>query len=479
MADRSMKNEGTDKNNRNRRTAPEDDTSCYETVCYQNMGFQYQVRLFYDSTPVQYFFTFLILVNFVIILISATSWAIENDDVHADLKSVDRIFVYIFLAELIINLYGNWFWHFWQVSRWNWFDFIVITLSLASPVMSAIRVARVVRLLRVLRVAGKLQSLRTIISTFDRSMNSVAAVVALLLMLMCIYAVFGVHEYKIKDPENFGDIGKAMFTMFQLVTGENWPELARPLMYGRPAEGNPYAIKATSSAPIFFVSFMVIAALTTIEVVAAIFLDKMAEAKDYVKEAQALHLAEEKAKEDIIREKVLWVQRFNAKEINGGELKAELAKLDERERSIDDGHLNKDEIKEKVDKAKQMDLLGNMSQIAMQTIHTADRDGDGIIDREEMMHLSSRQKAFAKQYVGSDGRVDMNTINSAIDSSKARGSAIAVEMTAPVDNDNDLVVSDEMMRVLDKFSKKIDQIDVRLGRIEGQLGTRRGALLDA
>lgn len=134
-----------------------------------------------------------------------------------------------------------------------------------------------------------------------------------------------------------------------------------------------------------------------------------------------------------------------------------------------------------------MDLLGNMSQMAMQTIHTADRDGDGIIDREEMMHLSTRQKAFAKQYMAADGRVYMNTLNTAIDSSKARGSAIAVEMTpavndgsiAPVDNDNDLVVTDEMMRVLSKFSDKIDQIDVRLGRIEGQLGTRRGALLDA
>merc|ERR1711881_348971 len=94
---------------------------------------------------------------------------------------------------------------------------------------------------------------------------------------------------------------------FQLVTAENWPDLARPLMYGDPENG----ITAAPAAPFFFVSFMIIAALTTIEVVAAIFLDKMAEAKDYVKEEQALALAEEKAREDIVIERVKIIGQYN------------------------------------------------------------------------------------------------------------------------------------------------------------------------
>merc|ERR1719359_2562770 len=181
-------------------------TAC-DKLLYQNLGFQMRVRLWYDSVSVQYFFTLMILLNFIIILIAATPYGLDNKDVKDLLGSMDRVFVYIFLAELLINMYGNWFWHFWQVTRWNWFDFIVIALSLSSPVMSAIRVARVVRLLRVLRVAGKLQSLRTIIATFDRSTSCVAAVMALLLMLMCIYAVFAVHDFRDHDPDNFGDLG--------------------------------------------------------------------------------------------------------------------------------------------------------------------------------------------------------------------------------------------------------------------------------
>lgn len=375
----SDKKKGEKKGNGN---APS--TSTLDLLAYKNLGFQMQVRLWYDSVPIQYFFTGMILLNFIIILISATSWAMDNPDVDANLKSIDRVFVYIFLIELLINMYGNWFWHFWEVSRWNHFDFIVISLSLVSPVMSAVRVARVVRLLRVLRVAGKLEALRTIIATFDRSMGAVGAVVGLLLMLMCIYAVFGVHDYKDKDPENFGDLGRAMFTMFQLVTGENWPELARPLMYGKPAHDGKPAIPSAGSAPFFFVTFMIIAALTTIEVVAAIFLDKMAEAKDYVKEEAALHLQEEKAKEDIVRDRVDLIKKFNAGDIPGEELQDELDRLKQREDAINAGKLNKAQVKSRVEQSKTMRLSMDMAEALRQQVTSMDKDGDGNIDQEEM-----------------------------------------------------------------------------------------------
>lgn len=352
--------------------------SVLDNLAYKNLGFQMQVRLWYDSVSVQYFFTGMILLNFIIILISATRYAMDDPDINDNLKAMDRVFVYIFLVELIINMYGNWFWHFWQVSRWNWFDFIVISLFLASPVMSAIRVARVVRLLRVLRVAGKLESLRTIIATFDRSMNSVGAVIALLLMLMCIYAVFGVHDYRDKDPVNFGDLGKAMFTMFQLVTGENWPEVARPLMYGSDT------VKSAISAPFFFVSFMIIAALTTIEVVAAIFLDKMSEAKDYVLEEASLHLAEEKARENIVRDRVAVISRFNAGELNGDELQDELDQLTEREKAIEEGRLDATEVEKKVNQEITMHLSMDMANALKGSLSAMDRDGDGQVDESEM-----------------------------------------------------------------------------------------------
>lgn len=351
-----------------------DNTGALNALAYKNLGFQMQVRLWYDSNCSQYTFTGLILLNFIIILFSATTWAMENSEVNDTLKSLDRVFVYIFLVELLINMYGNWFWHFWQVSRWNWFDFIVITLSLVSPVMSAVRVARVVRLLRVLRVAGKLESLRTIIATFDRSMGAVGAVVALLLMLMCIYAVYGVHDYKDKDPENFGDLGKAMFTMFQLVTIEGWPDIARNLM------------ETAGSAPFFFVSFMIIAALTTIEVVAAIFLDKMAEAKDYVKEEQALHIQAEKDMEIVVKDRVALIGKFNAGDITGDELQDGLDKLKERERVIENSKLSKDEVEDKVNKSNTMRMSMDMADALKASINmtSLDSNGDGVVSQMEM-----------------------------------------------------------------------------------------------
>jgi len=321
----------------------------------------------------------MILLNFILILIAATPYGLDNPDVKDTLAEYDKVFVYIFLLELIINMYGNWFWHFWEVTKWNHFDFVVIALSLASPVMSAVRVARVVRLLRVLRVAGKLESLRTIVATFDRSMGAVGAVVALLLMLMCIYAVFGVHDYKNKDPENFGDLGKALFTMFQLVTIEGWPDIARSLM------------KVSDSAPIFFVSFMIIAALTTIEVVAAIFLDKMAEAKDYVREEQELALKEEQQREDIVREHITVIGKYNTGEITESELQNQIEELQKRDDALKGGRLDKAQVEEKVNKERTMHMsmdMANAFKDASGGMSGAfgifDADGDGKIDDQEM-----------------------------------------------------------------------------------------------
>lgn len=351
----------------------------FDKLAYKNLGYQMRVRLWYDSANVQYFFTGMILLNFITILISATSFALaKTAEAKANketLQVIDQVFVFIFLIELVINMYGNWFWHFWEVSKWNHFDFIVIALSLAVDNFSAVRVARVVRLLRVLRVAGKLESLRTIVATFDRSMNAVAAVVALLLMLMCIYAVFGVHEFHTNDAVHFGDLGKAMFTMFQLVTIEGWPDIARDLM------------KVSGPAPFFFVSFMIIAALTTIEVVAAIFLDKMAEAKDYVKEEQALALAEEKAREDIVIERVKIIGQYNEGQISGDELRDSLDVLAKRDDDLKTGRLDKDQVEAKVEKERSMHLsmdMANALKTSVDLTSVFDTNGDGNVDQGEM-----------------------------------------------------------------------------------------------
>lgn len=154
-------------------------------------------------------------------------------------------------------------------------------------------------------------------------------------------------------------------------------------MYGDPENG----ITAAPAAPFFFVSFMIISALTTIEVVAAIFLDKMAEAKDYVKEEQALALAEEKAREDIVIERVKIIGQYNEGQISGDELRDSLDVLAKRDEDLKTGRLDKDEVEDKVNKERSMHLsmdMANALKTSVDLTSVFDTNGDGNVDQGEM-----------------------------------------------------------------------------------------------
>lgn len=88
--------------------------------------------------------------------------------------------------------------------------------------------------------------------------------------------------------EYYGTFGRALFTLFQVMTGESWAEaIARPLIFG--LESN--AIIST----IFFVSFIILTQIVLINVVVAVLLDKFTagdeeEEPDEVDAAQLLEL---------------------------------------------------------------------------------------------------------------------------------------------------------------------------------------------
>ena len=62
----------------------------------------------------------------------------------------------MFLLELLLNLYCNWFWEFFE-SGWNLLDLVVVTLSLVAlgPIPIPISVVRMIRVFRVIRVFGR------------------------------------------------------------------------------------------------------------------------------------------------------------------------------------------------------------------------------------------------------------------------------------------------------------------------------------
>ena len=60
----------------------------------------------------------------------------------------------------------------------------------------------------------------------EEAIPGVSNAFSILILVMAIYAILGVNLFGPKFPYYFGNFGRAMFTMFQVMTGESWCEAA-------------------------------------------------------------------------------------------------------------------------------------------------------------------------------------------------------------------------------------------------------------
>ena len=105
-----------------------------------------------------------------------------------------------------------------------------------------------------------------------RSLPPIGSLLVLTLLLMFVYGMVGWILFHEEDPENWGNIGDAMLTLFVMLTLENWPSVPR----GRP--GDPPA------SWIFFVSYILIASFLVINILLAIIINSMEEVREAERE---------------------------------------------------------------------------------------------------------------------------------------------------------------------------------------------------
>jgi voltage-gated sodium channel len=148
-------------------------------------------------------------------------------------------------------------------SGWNVFDFGVVMVSLlpmAGPFATVVRLARV---LRVARLVTGMPELRLIVGTMLKSIPSMGHVVMLLGLLMYVYGVVGYHLFARVDPEGFGSLGRAVRTLFVIITLEGWVEIMQR------------SEQATAWASAYYVSFIVVAVFVVINLFIAVVIDNL------------------------------------------------------------------------------------------------------------------------------------------------------------------------------------------------------------
>ena len=94
---------------------------------------------------------------------------------------------------------------------WNTFDFVVVLMSYVSNVS-------LMRLLRLLKVMGKVEELRVLLLGLVAGIRAVTAIMILLMLVIFLYAVVGVLYFGGNDPGHFGNLERAMLTLFQCAT---------------------------------------------------------------------------------------------------------------------------------------------------------------------------------------------------------------------------------------------------------------------
>ena len=75
-----------------------------------------------------------------------------------------------------------------------------------------------------------LTSFRLIFNALSMAIFPVLSAFVILIIIMAIFAVMAVDLFSARDPDNFGDLSRALFSVFRVATGDSWSELARDEM---------------------------------------------------------------------------------------------------------------------------------------------------------------------------------------------------------------------------------------------------------
>lgn len=211
-----------------------------------------------------------------LILINAITLGLETSDLAQRYTAgvllwIEQVVLAVFVVELALKLFAFGLRFF--KSGWNVFDFVIVGISLA-PQTGAFSILRALRILRVLRLLSTVDRLRVIVESLLRAIPSIGWIGVLLLLVFYIFGVMGTQLFGASFPDWFGNVGRTMYTLFQVMTLEAWSmEIARPVM-----KLYPYAW-------LYFIPFILITSFTVLNLFIGIIVNTM----------QSLHWEEEEA----------------------------------------------------------------------------------------------------------------------------------------------------------------------------------------
>jgi voltage-gated sodium channel len=148
------------------------------------------------------------------------------------LHALDRAVLTVFVVELAARM---------MVFRlaffrdpWSLFDLFVVGIALV-PATGSFSVLRALRILRVLRLVTAVPSLKRVVGGLVTALPGMGSILLLLLLIFYVFSVMAAKLFGATKPELFGSFGAAAYTLFQVMTFDDWSAgIVKPLMDEHP-----------------------------------------------------------------------------------------------------------------------------------------------------------------------------------------------------------------------------------------------------
>lgn len=230
------------------------------------------------------------------------------------LNVIDMAVTFIFVAEILLKLYVYRL-KFFKLG-WNWFDFIVVGVSMI-PGGSAFNVLRALRVLRLLRLLHFIPTMKRITEALLTALPGMGAILAILGLVFYVSVVMATYLFSgSQNTENFASLGASALTMFEVLTMEGWNGHMRDLLGEYPW------------AWMFFIPFILFTVWAILNLFTAVIVDSLQDSA-----LEKMLDAEEKISDELEIQESHDVIRHRELMALIGELRAEVQELKASRRS--------------------------------------------------------------------------------------------------------------------------------------------------
>ncbi|CAH3158249.1 unnamed protein product, partial [Porites evermanni] len=243
-----------------------------------------------------------------VIVLNVICMAIEHyeqpEELDEFLKYANYVFTAVFILEGVLKIYALGFRKYIK-ERWNQLDLLIILLSIVGIVLeemnselpinpTIIRVMRVLRIARVLKLLKTAEGIRKLLDTVAEALPQVGNLGLLFLLMFFIFAALGMELFgKIECTDivpcegldmhaNFKNFGFAMLTLFRVSTGDNWNGILKDIINENRCDEHPFSGCSALEhiAPIYFAIFVLATQFVLLNVVVAVLMKHLEEARE-------------------------------------------------------------------------------------------------------------------------------------------------------------------------------------------------------